>query len=98
MRVRKDRVDHFARLSAVREGHELVDREVDRMEHDAATGNWHTRKKTPRRFMRPVQAHGLAIATHHGADKTAMFGDGVDLVTARSQLLEPPEATLDSRQ
>ena len=67
--VGKDRIDQIVRLAAMGKRHELVDGEVDRMQHDTAAVERDEWKKTPRRFVRPVDCSRVAGIAHSRFDE-----------------------------
>ncbi|MEP6780652.1 MAG: hypothetical protein ABJC26_12230 [Gemmatimonadaceae bacterium] len=85
MRIREDGIDQITGFASVCECHQFVDREVDRVEHDTATCHRHKWEKAPRRFVRPIQNRGLAIAPRSGAYKPAMLSENDHFVACGAQ-------------
>ena len=67
--VGKDRIHQIAWLAAMCERHELVDGEIDRMQHDTAAVERDEWKKAPCGFVRPVDFGRVAGIAHARFDE-----------------------------
>lgn len=75
-------VKNVSRLSARREGEDLVRRSVSPVEAEPKLGVRERGKEMPGRLMRPVNLYGFLIAGHYGSDKTRRLRQGDDRISA----------------